>query len=70
MRRTADRLSVFALALILQAALQYLLRPPPMVGEWPGRAMSRSRYLETLHPRLRVFAPSPARRFNPSGSAD
>ncbi len=58
MRRTADRLSVFALALILQAALQYLLGPPPDGRPtWLAWAMSRSRYLASLPPRLRVFAP-------------
>ena len=58
MRRTADRLSVFALALAVQAALDYLLGPPPDGRPtWLAWALSRSRHLASLPPRLRVFAP-------------
>ncbi len=58
MRRTTDRLTIFALALIIQAALQYLLGPPPDGRPtWLAWALSKSRHLASLPPRLRVFAP-------------
>lgn len=58
MRRTADRLSVFALALLLQAVANYLLGPPPDGRPtWLAWALARSRQLASLPPRLRVFAP-------------
>ncbi|MDE2893539.1 MAG: hypothetical protein OXN86_13685 [Chloroflexota bacterium] len=58
MRRTTDRLTIFILALIIQAALQYLLGPPPDGRPtWLAWALSKSRHLASLPPRLRVFAP-------------
>ena len=58
MRRTADRLAVFALALALQAALSYVLGPPPDGRPtWLAWALAKSRQLASLPPRLRVFAP-------------
>ncbi len=58
MRRTADRLSVFALALLLQAAVNYLLGPPPDGRPtWLAWALTKSRQLASLPPRLRAFAP-------------
>ena len=58
MRRTTDRLTIFALALLIQAALQYLLGPPPDGRPtWLAWALSKSRHLASLPPRLRVFAP-------------
>ena len=58
MRRTADRLCVFALALALQAAANYLLgAPPDGRPTWLAWALAKSRQLTSLPPRLRVFAP-------------
>ena len=58
MRRTTDRLTIFVLALIIQAALQYLLgAPPDGRPTWLAWALSKSRHLASLPPRLRVFAP-------------
>ena len=58
MRRTADRLSVFALALVLQVAVNYVLGPPPDGRPtWLAWALSRTRRLASLPPRLGVFAP-------------
>lgn len=58
MRRSADRLSVFGLALILQALVNYLLGPPPDGRPtWMAWVLAQSRQLASLPPRLRVFAP-------------
>ncbi len=58
MRRTADRLSVFGLALVIQAVANYLLGPPPDGRPtWLAWALAQSRQLTSLPPRLRVFAP-------------
>ena len=58
MRRSANRLSVFGLALILQALVNYLLGPPPDGRPtWMAWALAQSRQLASLPPRLRVFAP-------------
>ncbi|MDE2965970.1 MAG: hypothetical protein OXS30_00590 [Chloroflexota bacterium] len=58
MRRAADRLSVFGLALIVQAAVNYLLGPPPDGRPtWLAWALAQSRQFASLPPRLRVFAP-------------
>ncbi|MYE06462.1 MAG: hypothetical protein F4Y04_04440 [Chloroflexi bacterium] len=58
MRRAADRLSVFGLALIIQAAVNYLLGPPPDGRPtWLAWALAQSRQFASLPPRLRVFAP-------------
>ena len=58
MRRATDRLAVFALALALQAALSYLLGPPPDGRPtWLAWALAQCRHLASLPPRLRVFAP-------------
>ncbi len=58
MRRTSDRLAVFALALLLQAAAHYFLGPPPEGRPtWLAWALAKSRQLVSLPPRLRVFAP-------------
>lgn len=58
MRRTADRLSVFGLALIIQAVANYLLgQPPDGRPTWLAWALAQSRQLTSLPPRLRVFAP-------------
>lgn len=58
MRRTADRLAVFALALTVQAGLNYLFGPPPDGRPtWLAWALGQSRQLASLPPRLRVFAP-------------
>lgn len=58
MRRTTDRLSVFGLALVIQAAANYLLGPPPDGRPtWLAWALAQSRQLTSLPPRLRVFAP-------------
>lgn len=58
MRRATDRLSVFGLALALQALINYLLGPPPDGRPtWLAWALSQSRQLASLPPRLRVFAP-------------
>ncbi len=58
MRRTADRLTVFGLALVIQAVANYLLGPPPDGRPtWLAWALAQSRQLTSLPPRLRVFAP-------------
>ena len=58
MRRAADRLSVFGLALILQGLINYLLGPPPDGRPtWLAWALAQSRQLASLPPRLRIFAP-------------
>ncbi len=58
MRRTSDRLSVFALAIAIQVAVDRLLGPPPEGRPtWLAWALSRTRQLASLPPRLRVFAP-------------
>ena len=58
MRRAADRLSVFAIALVIQALINYLLGPPPDGRPtWLAWALAQSRQLASLPPRLRVFAP-------------
>ena len=58
MRRTTDRLSVFALAVAIQAGLNYLLGPPPDGRPtWLAWTLGQSRQLASLPPRLRVFAP-------------
>ncbi len=58
MRRTTDRLSVFGLALAIQAAADYLLgSPPDGRPTWLAWALSHTRQLASLPPRLRVFAP-------------
>ena len=58
MRRTTDRVIVFALALAIQAGVDRLLGPPPDGRPtWLAWALSRTRQLASLPPRLRVFAP-------------
>ncbi|MXX31715.1 MAG: hypothetical protein F4066_11300 [Chloroflexi bacterium] len=58
MRRTTDRLSVFGLAMAIQAAADYLLgAPPDGRPTWLAWALSHTRQLASLPPRLRVFAP-------------
>ena len=61
MRRTSDRLAVFALALVIQTAIERLLGPPPEGRPtWFAWLLSRTRQLASLPPRLRVFAPMAA----------
>ncbi len=58
MQRSADRLSVFALALILHSAVHYVLgAPPDGRTTWLAWALAKTRQLVALPPRLRVFAP-------------
>ncbi len=58
MRRTTDRVTVFALALAIQASVDRLLGPPPDGRPtWLAWALSRTRRLASLPPKLRVFAP-------------
>ena len=61
MQRAADRLAVFGLALFLQGAISMLLGPPPdgrpTWFAWLLAQLRRSTLLESVPPRLRVFAP-------------
>ncbi len=58
MRRTTDRISVFALALAIQAGVDRFIGPPPDGRPtWLAWALSHTRQLASLPPRLRVFAP-------------
>lgn len=58
MKRAGDRLWVFGLALLLQAAVSWVLGPPPGGrATWLAWGLAQSRRLETLPPRLRVLAP-------------
>ena len=58
MRRTADRLCIFAAALAIQSAVHYLLGPPPeRRPSWLAWAIDRASRTDLLPPRLRVFAP-------------
>ncbi len=61
MQRATDRIAVFGLALILQGALSMALGPPPdgrpTWFAWLLAQLRRSTLLESVPPRLRVFAP-------------
>ena len=61
MRRSSDRLAVFALAIALQAALSWVLGPPPEGRTtwfaWLLAQTRRTSLLDAVPPRLRVFAP-------------
>lgn len=70
MRRTTDRLAVFALALLLQTMTQALLGPPPDGRpSWLAWALERASRALDIPPRLRPLAPLAAAALAVRGAA-